>query len=350
MIPRRPLLSLLATALLLAPALLLPRPAAGQQDPPREVTRTEETLNAWLKAALPPTRDLERLKPLLDPEVLFIDPTAEVYGVEQSKGVRGRDEVLRLLASSDLRGGRFEVQERFIAGEYAVVFGNLELIQPAWTGKSDAPLVSTTSTFSTVLRIREGKIVEWIDRGDHVGRIRAMAKHVPGLEKGISAEQQEQLEETARAYLAAYAGLDPKGMICCYGDSPRFWDPTAALFGMGDALVGVDVIRATLSMAFAPVIEMSIEPTRSFFSHHTAVFLSRVEWTTVGSALGLKRESASFSMLMMTVLRIEGGKVLEHIDYCDYEPALEKVEKLQTEDGIKPRQKCSGGGLSAILE
>lgn len=343
---RRPLLRSLLALLFLTPVLLLPSPAPGQENPQRESSRTEQTLAAWLKVALPPTRDLSKLAKLLDKNVLYHDPTAEVYGSRRAGEVRGRQDVLELLGSSKVQGGSFEVRKRFIANEYAVLFGDLELVLPAWARRDDAPLVSISGATAIVLRIRKGKIIEWITYADHVSRIRAMAKHVPSLGGKIDEERQNDLEKTARTYLSAYSRQDLKAMIRCYGETPRFWDPTASLFGMGEALVGKDVIRATLATAFAPVLEMKIEPTRAFFSHRTAVFLSQAEWSTAGSALGLKSKSVSFAVPMMTVLRIEKGKVLEHLDYCDYEPALAKVALLRAEEMRPPTRGRGKDGFS----
>jgi SnoaL-like domain len=127
-------------------------------------------------------------------------------------------------------------------------------------------------------------------------------------------------EEVGEAYFSAYVARDWDRLAPLLAERGSFADPTAALvFGPVENAGKVATLK-TFREGYAAITHMSFNRIRAFFSGHYAVFEGTLDWSLSLPNGGLAITKA---MPLVTVLRIEGGQVVEHRDLADYHPYLE---------------------------
>ncbi len=72
-------------------------------------------------------------------------------------------------------------------------------------------------------------------------------------------------------------------------------------------------------------IEMSFVQHRAIYSGHYAIVEGELTWRTT---MQDGKVAVSNDTPFVLILRIEGGKVVEHRDYADYHPFIEAVRAL----------------------
>ena len=303
-------------SLIVAFCCFVPGPAAGQVVP--TVGEVAEEYMALTMAGR-----LDETRPLYAEDVFFIDPTTDVFDAPLAMGVQGADEIIALQRTWGIEHGQMDVVESFVSGEHAVFYG-LHSARYS-SGAEGGPM-----PFASILRIRDGRVLERIDYGDYVGYTARLRRGQPGAGA-------RSLEQTARAYMSAYADGRFEDWAGLFGAGPVFQDPTRAVFGdESDApRVGADGIIAWFTETFDPVLEFDIDIRDSFYTPSHAVFLSQVRWVVDPAALagaeddeGREEEDAEpveVSVPLVTALTFEDGKIVGHRDYWNAEAWIQSV-------------------------
>lgn len=130
----------------------------------------------------------------------------------------------------------------------------------------------------------------------------------------------------AEAYFDAYVARDWDRLAPLLAENGGFADPTAEpLFGKVD-VAGKPATLRYFRENYAAIREMRFERTRAFFSGQHAVFEGTLDWTL---ALGDGKQVRTQAMPFVTILRLEGGRVVEHRDYADYAPFVAAHRRAQ---------------------
>lgn len=136
-------------------------------------------------------------------------------------------------------------------------------------------------------------------------------------------------QRVGEAYFSAYVNRDWDRLEPLVADQGGFADPTASLIFGGVNHVGKTATLKAFREGYAAITEMSFKRTRAFFSGSYAIFEGTLDWTL---RLRSGKLVATKGMPLVTVLRIEGDRVVEHRDLADYHAYLEA------------HAKASGGG------
>jgi hypothetical protein len=131
--------------------------------------------------------------------------------------------------------------------------------------------------------------------------------------------------EVGTRYKEAYIGLDWGTIDGLLSENASFLDPTAELVFGGQLAEGREAMMTKFRTGYAG-LEMSFAQDRAIFTGHFAIFEGKLTWSAPTQGGGrLVTRDAPFVL----VLRIEGGKVVEHRDYADYHPYIEAVRAIQ---------------------
>jgi ketosteroid isomerase-like protein len=125
-------------------------------------------------------------------------------------------------------------------------------------------------------------------------------------------------------YLRAYVALDWDQIDSMLGEDASFQDPTAELIFGGKLVSGRDNMMAKFRTGYAG-IQMSFVETRAVYSGHYAIIEGLLTWS---APLGDGRRVTAKDSPFVLVLRIEGGRVVEHRDYADYHPFIAAMQAM----------------------
>lgn len=273
--------------------------AVGQAQEP---TSTAEVAARYIELSF--GQQYEALKEVYADDVLFIDPTGDVWSERLANGVRGADSVISLEKSWEITSSSFDIQESFSVGEYALFRGLL-----TWTTRS-SPQVTTD--FITIVRVVDGRVAERHDYGNYVtpfGQSMPAAVH----------DNTRASEEIGRRYFQNYLDREHDAMLASYADSVTFQDPTAAWFGpnSGGFYQGKSGVDAMMRRVFQNISEFDFEVEKAWFSNHHAVFMGKTTFTLVPAATGAPGD-ITFEHSAVFVVTVADGKVIAHRDYVDY--------------------------------
>ncbi|MEM8964764.1 MAG: nuclear transport factor 2 family protein, partial [Acidobacteriota bacterium] len=138
-------------------------------------------------------------------------------------------------------------------------------------------------------------------------------------------------EALARDYFKALESLDWDKQATFYTEESVFEDPTSVMFGEPWHFVGPEAIVEfwRSSTESSGTIEVKHDIQRLFVSGPYVVidFASTVRLTAV--MIGFPDEEISSVIEVSTVLRIDDGKVLHHLDHADYETAWADLQAIQ---------------------
>lgn len=122
----------------------------------------------------------------------------------------------------------------------------------------------------------------------------------------------------ADAYMAAYQELDEAALAGFYADDARFFDPTsydmpgfAAPFdfqGRDAILAGIASFKTDYGLVRVPYVV-----TTKIAGMHDVAYIGEVQ-----SEVRIKGEIQRYAYPIVTIIRVAGGKVIEHRDYVDY--------------------------------
>jgi len=123
----------------------------------------------------------------------------------------------------------------------------------------------------------------------------------------------------AQAYFDAYARFDMEALKAFYDDESEWSDPTATEIGatLGPAR-GPQAIVDLLQSCTRGVRDLHFVFDPPILSGEYGVVTGRLYFTMPAAMIGPNGADTPFDMRVVTVVRMRGGKVREHLDYTDY--------------------------------
>lgn len=145
---------------------------------------------------------------------------------------------------------------------------------------------------------------------------------------GLSASADD---ATARAYLDAWALLDYDKAASYLTERSRFEDPTSVAFGEPWRHEGAEAIVAFFRDSNERYGTLSI------VNHYETLATSgpwvvlryAAEVTSCAVLAGQPTKAMTGTIHVVTALRIEDGKVLEHVDYADYDRVARELPAIR---------------------
>lgn len=139
-------------------------------------------------------------------------------------------------------------------------------------------------------------------------------------------QQSAATQEVAERYHAAYIAKNWQAVDDLLAEQAFFTDPTAEpVFGPVHHQ-GKQAMMANFREGYAGITHMQFMADRKLFSGQFAVFEGALDWD-----LRLKNGSLvkTRAMPLLTVIKVVEGRVVEHIDYGDYQPFLTAYEAVK---------------------
>ncbi len=137
----------------------------------------------------------------------------------------------------------------------------------------------------------------------------------------------------ARSYLDAYGKFDFERLRPFWSEATVFADPTAAELGHSPAPTkGAAAIEASLRAAIARLLDLELVYDECYHSGGQAVGIGRLHYRLAGADFGPGYDDATFDVRVVSVLRLEGGTVLEHTDYTDLSGFWGRVAAVRRAD------------------
>jgi len=125
-------------------------------------------------------------------------------------------------------------------------------------------------------------------------------------------------------YLKAYVALDWEAVEGMLAENASFQDPTAELIFGGRLISGRAGMMSFFRQNYAG-LEMSFVESRAVYSGHYAIIEGELTWS---APLQDGPRVTSKDGAFVLILRIEGGKVVEHRDYTTYKPYIEAMRAM----------------------
>jgi len=144
---------------------------------------------------------------------------------------------------------------------------------------------------------------------------------------GVAGAAEEDVSAVVDAYWAAYEARDFETLGSFYTPESVFRDPTFAYAGRGLEPIevrGGTAITAFLEEAAASTLDLELEVDDRFFVGPLVVLEGTYRAQASGDALGISGKTLEFTTAFVTVLRVEDGKVHEHLEYNEYPAAREQ--------------------------
>ncbi|MEM1179730.1 MAG: nuclear transport factor 2 family protein [Acidobacteriota bacterium] len=141
----------------------------------------------------------------------------------------------------------------------------------------------------------------------------------------------DEQKRLALEYLGALADADWEKQRSFYTDESVFEDPTADLFGEPWRLSGADEITDFWRTNYEGSGTLGVVNTfdRIFVNGSRVVLVYDARVRFDGLQVGFPGERLEGTIQGVTVLRIEGGKVLHHLDHVDYAGAERDLEAMR---------------------
>ena len=133
-------------------------------------------------------------------------------------------------------------------------------------------------------------------------------------------------EEIGVKYINAYFSMDWDKLELMLADCSTFADPTAAYVFGGIIRNGKQEMMKNFRENYTSIELMKFKKARSFFSGDYAIFEGDLDWTIV--LQGNKRVRSI--MPIITMLKVQNNKIIEHRDYADYHPFLKEYKKVDS--------------------
>lgn len=241
-------------------------------------------------------RRYDDLRDLYADDAVFFDPTGDVFAGRVADGpVHGGEAIVALQKSWGIADARFDPDAVFTVGEYSVYRGTLDV-------RFEDSSASYAVPFLTVLRARDGRVVQRTDFGEYVESF--------GLGDGFDATTKS-TRAVADRYLAAYTGGDLAAQTELVAADVRFQDPTARIFGPGSGRLfeSADELLARRHQIYAAIGAFTFDVEDSFAANHHAVY-----WGTVRYAAGGSR----YAQPAVMIVEVHDGLVTRHWDFVDY--------------------------------
>ena len=143
--------------------------------------------------------------------------------------------------------------------------------------------------------------------------------------------ESEDLEAVARSYLETLAAMDWEKQKSYYTEETIFEDPTAVYFGVPWKIVGGEAIADFWRSAAtdAGTLEIRNEIGRLFVTGPYVVIDYASHVRMRGDMIGFPERELEGSIEVATVLKIQHGKILHHLDHADYASAWNELEAIK---------------------
>lgn len=221
---------------------------------------------------------------------------------------------------------KIDVKEQFTSGNYVVTVLSLEISS---TSKVQTA-ISKGEMFTVFKFDKEGKIVEHSDYGDYYTwdrQSRSVFKSEHKIER-----VEEQNVAIAKDYLKMYSRNDLNGMEKYYTDTSNFIDPTANDAFNTNQYVGKG--KESVLKTFKEVFDSTKD---TYFNFDLKTTFYSGNYVMMNSTFSMilpdtwsEGKNVYVSIPVLTILKIKNGKILEHIDYANYD-LYKKQIKLQVD-------------------
>lgn len=255
-------------------------------------------------------RKLDQVGALMAEDMRFIDPTAEVFGMEIAGGIRGREAIVATEATWQLETIAFTKRYGFSTSRWDVVAGPMVV-----DGGRPFP-------FAQILRIEDGKVQERIDYGDYGGFTAAVSE-------GRAKDELARTAAVAERYVAAYV-LDPNGMAAELAEDARLYDPIGHDQDPSQTpaeVRGRDEIRDWYGKSAQTVERFELEIEGRLFSRNHAVFTTWAKGSVRTRDVQKRPKSVEMSVPLVIALEIRDGKIVRHDDYWDVDSFQQQLER-----------------------
>ena len=155
----------------------------------------------------------------------------------------------------------------------------------------------------TVLRARDGRIIERTDFGEYIQSFQLGERFAPNT---VSTA------EIAARYLGAYLNEDIETTAELVSPDVVFQDPTSQVFGppSGELYSGAEELLARRRRIYSSISDFTFDVEESFVANHHAVYMGSVRYTIASGAT--YEQPAAF------VIEVRDGRVSRHWDFVDY--------------------------------
>lgn len=153
-----------------------------------------------------------------------------------------------------------------------------------------------------------------------------LASQVWAQGKPSFAQVSAETRTVAAAYFRAYIARDWDVLAPLLAEGGGFSDPTASMVFGSVKFEGKEATLKNFREGYAAIKHMEFHEMRAFVSGDHAVFEGTLDWTL---ELRGGKQAVTRAMPFITVLRVVGGRVLEHRDFADYTPFLAAMRAAQ---------------------
>lgn len=151
----------------------------------------------------------------------------------------------------------------------------------------------------------------------------------PAFAQKVGYTQQSAATATvADAYIDAYIAMDWNRIEPLLADNATFHDPTAEVLFGSKQKEGKPAIMTAFRQGYATVTKMTLHRTRAIHAGNYGIVEGELEWAVKFPGDRLVQSRGPF----IIIVRVEGGKVVEHRDYVDYAQFI-KDERASRQSG-----------------
>lgn len=278
------------SALALLPLIGFATPLQAQ-----ETTDTRSVTDRYIELTF--DRQYDELLDVYASDAVFFDPTGDVFQGRVAEGpVEGAEEIVTLQKSWGIADADFDIRASFTVGEYSLYRGTLTI----QFGGSE---LAFEVPFMTVLRSRDGRVIERTDFGEYIQSFQLGDRFAPNTASTA---------ETAALYLNAYLNEDMEAQAALMSPDVVFQDPTSQVFGppAGEVYSGAEDLLARRQQIYANISDFTFDVEESFVANHHAVYMGHVRYTIASGA--------TYEQPAVFVIEVRDGLVTRHWDFVDY--------------------------------
>ena len=151
-------------------------------------------------------------------------------------------------------------------------------------------------------------------------------------------ETDDELERIAMDYLATLERMDWERQKTFYTAASVFEDPTSAIFGEPWHFVGPEAIAGFWRDSAEKAGTLSIENTyrKVFVAGGLVVVELDAKVRNRATRLGFPDDEFECTFHVVSILRIQDGKIVHHLDHADYASAVREMAAVKAELAARP--------------
>lgn len=155
----------------------------------------------------------------------------------------------------------------------------------------------------------------------------------PAVAQKVGYTQQSAATATvADAYIDAYIAKDWNRVEPLLSDNATFHDPTAEVLFGSKQKDGKPSVMAAFREGYEAVTKMTLHRTRVLNAGNYGIVEGELEWSVKFPGDRLVQSRGPF----IIIVRVEGGKVVEHRDYLDYAQFIKDERASRPVGQVKP--------------